>query len=957
MAGFRTVSRVGAVLDASEGLRIDFSLELLHLHETITVVSGEDRMDPSGASSLLVTRDSPGATLPANGGDYRVLFDLMPGVVITPAGTGDAGQFASNGQRPNSNTFRVDGLSANTGVGSSTLPGAFPGASLPAMTAIGSTENLVSNETAQSIELRTSDFGPASGERPGAVTLVGTRSGTGRLHVSFFERLRENDWNARDWFANSRDLAFPRPYYRRLGLAVGGPLIGHRTFFFLSAEDSDLQDTGIQLTSVPSISARQNAPEKLQAILNYYPAPTGPDLGNGAAEGLIPLNTNALLLNASLRVDHSFGKWGNLFVRAVESPSRSSFANRYNWASLSAGFTAAKSERAIHDFRLNYSRSDLSSDFGGGLGYISAAFAVAGLLPGFTLLPDGVWQFLPSDASLTALLPSFAVSRTILGLTVPGLGQFLSSGYGSALQKQWEGRYTYSRAAGRHDIRFGLDYVRLEPSRDIDTYAVLGVAPSIDSLLRGDPLAVTVSNPPRYGGKIHQGSAFAQDSLRIGERLNVVYGLRWEMTPPARAQSAIPTVSGLWTGEDWQTVQTGVENGTAPWPMRYGQIAPRIGMAYRTPMPGLVIRAGAGLFYDATLGASVNPMNGAPFNSWMPSAGGTGVDSSGGSGNPGGGSAGPVTAPDVLRFLSGGYPTLRLPASYQWRIAAEQAAGKRGTISAAYLGAAGRNLLGHQAYVDPATGILERLVTLSLNESNYQALHLRYAGSPTRKLYVSTSYTWAHSIDDGSQDSSIFLVHPGYRLSEARGSSTFDIRHEFTTAFSYRPAPGWTLSVAARLRSGFPIDVVDSEQALGQAFDNVGRPDLIGGVPLWIADSRVAGHRRLNPAAFALPAEGSQGNLGRNAIGGSGLAQLDASVNREFVFFSRLSAQVGVNLFNVLNHPAFANPVPFLSSPWFGQSTSMQNLMLGTGTPNTGLPPLFQTGGSRSAEFTFRISF
>jgi hypothetical protein len=49
--------------------------------------------------------------------------------------------------------------------------------------------------------------------------------------------------------------------------------------------------------------------------------------------------------------------------------------------------------------------------------------------------------------------------------------------------------------------------------------------------------------------------------------------------------------------------------------------------------------------------------------------------------------------------------------------------------------------------------------------------------------------------------------------------------------------------------------------------------------------------------------------------------------------------------------------VPFLSNPLFGQSTSMQNLVLGSGTPNTGLAPVFQTGGSRSAEVSVRFTF
>jgi hypothetical protein len=202
-------------------------------------------------------------------------------------------------------------------------------------------------------------------------------------------------------------------------------------------------------------------------------------------------------------------------------------------------------------------------------------------------------------------------------------------------------------------------------------------------------------------------------------------------------------------------------------------------------------------------------------------------------------------------------------------------------------------------------------------------------------------------------------------VSEARGSSSFDVRHQLSTAFSYRlPRSGlplglrdWTLSGIFRARGGFPIDVLSSEPPLGQGFDNAGRPDLVAGVPVWIGDPAAAGSRRLNPAAFQAPAAGMSGTLGRNSIAGNGLAELDVSVRREFPIFRRVSVEVALNIFNVANHPAFANPVPYLSSPWFGQATSMQNLMLGSGTPNTGLPPLFQTGGARSGELNFRVTF
>jgi len=78
MPGFRTVSKVGAVVDSSQGLRIDFEMELLGLHEVITVEGGGDPLDPAGGTSLVVARGSPGATLPASGPDYRMLFDLRP---------------------------------------------------------------------------------------------------------------------------------------------------------------------------------------------------------------------------------------------------------------------------------------------------------------------------------------------------------------------------------------------------------------------------------------------------------------------------------------------------------------------------------------------------------------------------------------------------------------------------------------------------------------------------------------------------------------------------------------------------------------------------------------------------------------------------------------------------------------------------------------------------------------
>jgi hypothetical protein len=85
--------------------------------------------------------------------------------------------------------------------------------------------------------------------------------------------------------------------------------------------------------------------------------------------------------------------------------------------------------------------------------------------------------------------------------------------------------------------------------------------------------------------------------------------------------------------------------------------------------------------------------------------------------------------------------------------------------------------------------------------------------------------------------------------------------------------------------------------------------------------------------------------------------QIDLAARREFRLGDRWRAQVRAEAFNALNRASFADPVRTLNSPLFGLPTSMLNLMLGTGSPGSGLAPIFQTGGPRSLEIGVRFSF
>lgn len=144
---------------------------------------------------------------------------------------------------------------------------------------------------------------------------------------------------------------------------------------------------------------------------------------------------------------------------------------------------------------------------------------------------------------------------------------------------------------------------------------------------------------------------------------------------------------------------------------------------------------------------------------------------------------------------------------------------------------------------------------------------------------------------------------------------------------------------------------------MGLSFANAFRPNLVGGQPVWIRDPSAPGGRRLNRDTFQLTDVSIQGSLGRNAIRGFGMYQIDTAVRRQFQLGERWSLQLRAEAFNVLNHPNFSDPAPHLSNPLFGESASMLNLMLGTGSPGSGLTPVFQTGGARSMQIALRLRF
>jgi hypothetical protein len=298
----------------------------------------------------------------------------------------------------------------------------------------------------------------------------------------------------------------------------------------------------------------------------------------------------------------------------------------------------------------------------------------------------------------------------------------------------------------------------------------------------------------------------------------------------------------------------------------------------------------------------------------------------------------------------------------------EQALGTKQTVSVAYIGAAGRRLLRRESLVGLNANFPSILVTRNADTSDYDALQLQFQRRLSSGLQVLASYTWGHSIDTSSVDSS--NVVPSGRIDPRgdRGSSDFDVRHSFTSALTYsipsltKSALGsflfrdWSVDLITTLRSATPITVLTGTSLF--AVSSALRPDVVPGVPLYLYDDNLPGDRRFNRAAFISPPAGRQGTLGRNLLRGFPASQVDLAVRRQLNITERKNIQFRTEFFNLFNHPNFGDPINTLNSgALFGLSTSMLGRSLGSGGLNGGFNPLYQLGGPRSIQFGLKLQF
>jgi outer membrane receptor protein involved in Fe transport len=980
--GFKTLIKPDIVLNVQDAVGINFTLPLGAISEVVTVSGGVPLIDTEDAAVSTVVDRQFAENLPMNGRSFQTLIDLTPGVVLSPSSEGDEGQFSVNGQRTAANNWMVDGVSADVGIGANFNGGNGVAGTVGSFSVLGGTNSLVSVDAMQEFRIQTSTYAPEFGRTPGAQISISTRSGTNQFHGTAFDYFRNNDLDANNWFADKGDLPKPGEHQNDFGGTFGGPLIKDRTFFFFSYEGLRLLLPQTTFTDVPDLTTRQNAETVTAPFLSAYPKPNGPDDPSTGVAQFNATYSNPASLNAySLRIDHKLSSKFSLFGRYDYSPSNANQRGDGDLSPLSdveavgitmqtgtAGLIWNLASFAVNDLRFNYSRTSASSSdtldsFGG------AAPITSVPLPG---------SFSPANASFIF---------NIFGLANPALTVGAST---RNLQHQINLVDSLSLQTGAHAFKFGVDYRRLTPLFSPALYTQEPIYLDVSAASANNLLAADVFSARSSELQLQNLGVFAQDTWRVIPRLTLTYGLRWDVdfAPSSVNGPSLPAI----TGYDLTNLSNLAlaPGGTAPFATTYGNFAPRLGVAYEVsqkPDWGLVFRGGFGVFYDLATSQIGDALGldypfGAHSLIFGSSLGGTATFplSSADAVPP------PITTTELSSegaTLTATDPNLQLPYTLEWTAALQQELGTEQSFSLSYVGSAGRRLIQSADIIGPNPSFFSADLIGNTASSSYNALQLQFERRLSNGLQALASYTWSHSIDDGSNGtfgvgSNAFV--PGEAANSNRGPSDFDRRNVFSAGVTYDiPGPqvnafvntlgkGWALDNVIQAWSAPPVNVYYSAflESLG-AFAEV-RPDVVPGVPLHLHGSQYPGGEAINPAAFTAPPLGSmnnplgQGDLGRNALRGFGAAQWDFAVHRDFSLHESVKLQFRAELFNVLNHPNFAPPVGDLQSPTainpqFGLSTQTLGQSLGGSVGSGGFSSLYQIGGPRSIQLALKLFF
>jgi hypothetical protein len=530
------------------------------------------------------------------------------------------------------------------------------------------------------------------------------------------------------------------------------------------------------------------------------------------------------------------------------------------------------------------------------------------------------------------------------------------------------------------------------------TQSTVGGTDGLDyaDFLLGQVNSWNASVQPEYGARLKTPQFFVQDDIKLRPNLTLNLGVRYQIQHgwnEVKNNIAVfdPTVFNAGSqanGAIWYA-STAANGRKSLQANAVDTVLPRVGFNW-APDAATTIRGGFGIFaynwstntYGAGLGNSFITQGNATdqTNGITPVV----TLSSSGSNLP---YIGPTTDPTALNGQGVTYNQYHTPVPkiYQWNVALQHTLGTNMVAELAYVGSHGFNLnfpvdinqvpesqLGPNDSPNSRPYPIYQSISGSTNNaiSNYNSLQASITKRLTSGLSFNFNYVWSHFLDD--QDSSAEggiagtqIFQNSYSPSANYGSSNFDVRNALKGNIVYElpfgenkmflnksrwldgVIGGWQASSTILLSSGQPFTpyIGGNNNSYSQA--GTWYPNLIG--------NPKPAHRSINnwydPSAFALPANGTFGNMRRNSLVGPGMNVVNLSAGKTFTLYKLVQLQVRADATNAFNHPSFGPPNQTLT-PESTPDPSGITTFAGTGTSISQV-----TVGGRTMQLNARLTF